>query len=83
MKEVLGIFQGKDDINIPPHIVDLLKANLPNEDHLIDVALIRSTLRRHKLSKYVDCSQSTLFAITGKHPPRVKREVEDNYMSHA
>ena len=82
LKEILGLFQGKDGINVPSHVIDLLKANLPSDTDLIDVVLIRSTLRKLKLSKYVECAQSKLFAIACKNPPYIRREIEDKLIRY-
>ena len=49
---------------------------------MIDVVSIRSTLRNLKLSKYVECAQSILFAITGKQPPYIRREIEDKLIRY-
>ena len=75
-KEVLGQFQGREGKHIPPEILHQIKYELSvfNEVTAIDV---KKAIRKLKLTKYMENFYYILFAVTGKQPPYIKREIED------
>ena len=67
-KEVLSQFQGREGKQIPPEILDLIKAQIevPEEasmDHL------KLTMKKLKLTSYMENLTSILGAITGRNRP--------------
>ena len=75
-KEVLGQFQGREGKHIPPEILHQIKYELSvfNEVTALDV---KKAIRKLKLTRYMENFYYILFAMTGKQPPYIKREVED------
>ena len=75
-KEVLGQFQGREGKHIPPEILHQIKYELSvfNEVTAIDV---KKAIRKLKLTRYMENFYYILFTVTGKHPPYIKREIED------
>ena len=75
-KEVLGQFQGREGKHIPPEILHKIKHELSafSEATAIDV---KKAMRKLKLTKYMENFYYILFAVTGKQPPYIKREIED------
>ena len=75
-KEVLGQFQGREGKHIPPEILHQIRCELPvfSEATAIDV---KKAMRKLKLTKYMENFYYILFAVTGKQPPYIKREIED------
>ena len=75
-KEVLGQFQGREGKHIPPEILHQIKYELSvfNEVTAIDV---KKTIRKLKLTKYMENFYYILFTVTGEQPPYIKREIED------
>lgn len=75
-KEVLGQFQGREGKTIPSEILHQIKSELPtlSEVTAIDV---KKAMRKLKLTKYMENFYYILFAVTGKQPPYIKREIED------
>ena len=75
-KEVLSQFQGREGKQIPPGIMDLIKAQIkvPEEasmDHL------KLAIKKLKLTSYMENLNSILGAITGEEPPYIPRVVEE------
>jgi len=75
-KEVLGQFQGREGKQIPPEILQQIRNELPvfREATAVDV---KKAMRKLKLTKYMENFYYILFAVTGKQPPYIKREIED------
>ncbi len=75
-KEVLGQFQGREGKQIPPEILQQIKDELENpvEATAIDV---KKAMRKLKMTKYIENFYYILFAVTGRQPPYIKREIED------
>jgi len=75
-KEVLGQFQGREGKQIPPEILQQIRNELPvfSEATAVDV---KKAMRKLKLTKYMENFYYILFAVTGKQPPYIKREIED------
>ena len=75
-KEVLGQFQGREGKQIPPEILHQIRYELPvfSEATAVDV---KKAMRKLKLTKYMENFYYILFAVTGKQPPYIKREIED------
>ncbi len=75
-KEVLGQFQGREGKQIPPEILQQIKDELesPVEATALDV---KKAMRKLKMTKYMENFYYILFAVTGKQPPYIKREIED------
>lgn len=75
-KEVLGQFQGREGKDIPTEVLDKIRDEIdqPLEATSKD---IKKVLRKLKLNKYIENTTYILFAITGKQPPYIPREVED------
>ena len=77
MKEILCLFQGKEDLNISPEILQAIMETLPEKIDQVDDINIKQCLREMKLSKYVAHAQSLYCHFTGKQPPYIRREVEE------
>ena len=75
-EEVLGQFQGREGKHIPPEILHQIKYELSvfNEVTALDV---KKAIRKLKLTRYMENFYYILFTVTGKHPPYIKREIED------
>ena len=75
-KEVLGQFQGREGKQIPPEILDQIKAEIPEPSEATAVD-IKKAIRKLKLTKYMENFYYIMFAVTGREPPYIRREVED------
>ncbi len=75
-KEVLGQFQGREGKQIPPEILEQIKFELPIFSEVTTVH-VKKAMRKLKLTKYMENFYYILFAVTGRQPPYIKREVED------
>ena len=81
-KEVLSLFQGREDYKFSQEIIDLITDALPVDRETVDVHVIRQTLKTLKLTKYAENAQNILYVVTGRQPPYIKREIEDKLMKH-
>ncbi len=75
-KEVLGQFQGREGKHIPPEILEQIKFELPVFSE-VTVVHVKKAIRKLNLTKYMEIFYYILFAVTGKQPPYIKREIED------
>ena len=75
-KEVLGQFQGREGKQIPPEILHQIKYELPVSREATAVE-VKKARRKLKLTKYMENFYYILFAVTGRQPPYIKREIED------
>ena len=78
-KEVLGQFQGREGKQIPPEILQRIEADIAENKEPKDAtaADVKNTIRKLKLTKYMENFYYILFAVTGREPPYIRRETED------
>ena len=76
-KEVLCQFQGKEGKRIPAEVLDKVKASVGKEKDKITALDIKQSLRRPKLSKYVENIFYVQHVLAGTPLPYIRREVED------
>lgn len=75
-KEVLSNFQGRECKVIPPHVFSTIKNDIRGDiDHLNHLVL-KSIMKKHKFTKYVENLNSILFTLTGKQPPYIPKLTE-------
>jgi hypothetical protein len=75
-KEVIGQFQGREGKQIPAEILERIKAELPEPKEATAVD-VKKAIRKLKLTKYMENFYYILFAVSGREPPYIRREVED------
>ena len=75
-KEVLAQFQGSEGKEIPRQLLDQIKAEIKDVEKTNQFE-IKQILRKLKLTKYVENTNSITFALTGQQPPYIKREIQD------
>ena len=76
-KEVLCQFQGKEGKHIPREVIDKIKANIVKDKASTTLLDIRQSLRRLKLSKFVENIFYIQHVLAGTPLPYIRREVED------
>ena len=69
-------FQGREGKQIPPEILHQIKFELTIFSEVTAIEL-QKAMRKLKLTKYMENFYYILFAVTGKQPPYIKREIED------
>jgi hypothetical protein len=75
-KEVLGQFQGREGKQIPLEVLEQIKFELPVFSEVTPTH-VKKAMRKLKLTKYMENFYYILFAVTGRQPPYIKREIED------
>ena len=75
-KEVLGQFQGREGKHIPGEILEKIKNELPDSREAT-AEDIKKTIRKLKLTKYMENFYYILFAVTGRQPPYIPKEIEN------
>ena len=75
-KEVLGQSQGREGKDIPAEVLHRIRCELPIFRE-VTTEDVKSAMRKLKLPKYMENLYYIQFAVTGRKPPYVRREVED------
>ncbi len=77
IKEVLGQLPGRAGKLTPAEILHQIKLELPIFN-AVTAEDVKKAMRKLKLAKYMENFDYVLFAVTGRQPPYIKREVEDS-----
>jgi hypothetical protein len=75
-KEVLNNFQGRECKMIPQHVYDTIVYEMRGNIDLLNHFVLKSILKKHKFTKYVENLNSILFTISGKLPPYIPKVIE-------
>lgn len=75
-REVLNNFQGRECKTIPHNIIMLIKHEINDNMRYVNHLVVRSLLKKHRFTKYVENVNSILFILTGQQPPFIPKEVE-------
>ncbi len=75
-REVLNNFQGRECKYIPSRVIDIVKRELKDNIAYLNHIVLRTILKKHKLTKYVENVNSILFILTGAQPPCIPKLIE-------
>ena len=75
-REVLNNFQGRECKYIPSRVIDIVKRELKDNIAYLNHIVLRTILKKHKLTKYVENVNSILFILTGVQPPFIPKLIE-------